>query len=53
MAASQSVGSASSTVILGVMIIVVGTIAAAAVFTRKRTRAKMRQIEEIRWVNSR
>jgi len=48
MAASQSIGSASSTVILGVMIIVVGTIAAAAVFTRKRTRAKMRQIEQIR-----
>ena len=52
MAASQSVGSASSTVILGVMIIVVGTIAAAAVFTSKRTRAKMRQIEQIRWVNT-
>jgi len=48
MAASQSVGSASSTVILGVMIIVVGTIAAAAVFTSKRTRAKMRQMEQIR-----
>lgn len=48
MAASQTVGSASSTVIVGVMIIVVGTIAAAAVFTSKRTRAKMRQIEQIR-----
>ena len=52
MAASQSIGSASSTVILGVIIIVVGTIAAAAVFTSKRTRAKMRQIEQIRWVNT-
>ena len=52
MAASQTVGSGSSTVILGVMIIVVGTIAAAAVFTSKRTRAKMRQIEQIRSVNT-
>jgi len=48
MAASQSVGSASSSAILGVLIIIVGTIAVAAVFTRKRTRAKMRQIEQIR-----
>jgi len=48
MEASQAIGSANSTVIVGVLIIIVGTIAAAAVFTSKRTRAKMRHVQQIR-----
>ena len=50
MEASQAIGSANSTVIVGVLIIIVGTIAAAAVFTSKRTRAKMRHVQQIRYV---
>ena len=50
MEASQAIGSANSTVIVEVLIIIVGTIAAAAVFTSKRTRAKMRHVQQIRYV---
>ena len=50
MEASQAIGSANSTVIVGVLIIIVGTIAAAAVFTSKRTRAKMQHVQQIRYV---
>jgi hypothetical protein len=46
--AAHSVRSASYSIVGGAVIIIVGTIVAAAVFTSKRTRAKMRQIEQIR-----
>lgn len=44
----SSVHSAGSNVLVGVIIIVLGTAMAALVFTKRRHRAKMRKIEEIR-----
>ena len=40
--------SAGSNVLVGVIIIVLGTATAALVFTKRRHRAKMRKIEEMR-----
>jgi len=50
-AAASSLGSvysAGTNVFVGVVIIVLGTATAALVFTKRRHRAKMRKIEEIR-----
>lgn len=44
----SSVYSAGTNVFVGVIIIVLGTATAALVFTKRRQRAKMRKIEEMR-----
>jgi len=45
---AASVRTAGSSVTFGVIVIIVGTAIGAVVFTRKRTRARMRHIEQIR-----
>ena len=47
---AASVRTAGSSVTFGVIVIIVGTAIGAVVFTRKRTRARMRHIEQIRSV---
>ena len=47
---AASVRTAGSSVTFGVIVIIVGTAIGAVVFTRKRSRARMRHIEQIRSV---
>ena len=47
-ASLSTVYSASTNVFVGVIIIILGTALAALVYTKRRSRDKMRKIEEIR-----
>ena len=48
-ASLSTVYSASTNVFVGVIIIILGTALAALVYTKRRSRDKMRKIEEIRY----
>ena len=47
-ASLSTVSSAGTNVIVGALLIIFGTALAALVFTKRRSRSKMRKIEEIR-----